>query len=46
MRFEYILSTDMEVIPARNAVGARAQDIVMNDESLLCILKTCAQCTL
>lgn len=41
-----VLSTDKEVIPARNAIGARAQDLMMNDESLLCIMKTCAQCTL
>jgi hypothetical protein len=41
-----VLSTDKEVIPARNAIGARAQGLMMNDESLLCILKTCAHCAL
>jgi hypothetical protein len=41
-----VLSTDKEFIPARNAIGARAQGLTMNDESLVCILKICAHCTL
>jgi hypothetical protein len=41
----HILSTGQEMIPACNAIDARAQDFVVNDELLLFILKTLAQCT-
>jgi hypothetical protein len=33
------------MIPASNAIDARAQDFVVNEELLLSILKTLAQCT-
>jgi hypothetical protein len=33
------------MIPASNAIDARAQDFVVNDELLLSILKIFAQCT-
>jgi hypothetical protein len=39
-----ILSTDQEIIPARNAVDALAQDFVANEELLLPILKEFPQC--
>jgi hypothetical protein len=38
-----ILSTDQEIIPARNAVYAHAQDFVGNKELLLPILIAVAQ---
>jgi hypothetical protein len=39
-----ILSTDEQMIPAMNAIDAQAQDFVVDDEVLLSILKTFAQC--
>jgi hypothetical protein len=39
-----ILSTDEEMIPARNAIEAHAQDFVVVDEVLLPILKAFTQC--
>jgi hypothetical protein len=38
-------STDQEMIPARNAIDARAHDLLVNDELLLRILKEFAKCT-
>jgi hypothetical protein len=41
----HVLSTDHEVIPARNVIDAHAQDFVVNDKLLLSVLKTFAQYT-
>ena len=41
----HLLSTDQEMIPARNAVDARVSNFVLNDELLLSLLKAFAQCT-
>jgi len=38
-----LLSTDEEMMPARNAIDAPAQDFVMKDELLLSILSILAQ---
>jgi len=46
----YVLSTDKQLIPARNATDAHVQDFIANDKSLLPILKafvpSFAHCTL
>jgi len=38
-----LLSTDQEMMPARNAIDAHAQDFVMNEELLLSILSAFVQ---
>jgi hypothetical protein len=40
-----VKSTDKEMIPSRNATYAHAQGFIVNDEWLIPILKTFAQCT-
>lgn len=45
MMERHLLSTDQEVIRARNAVDARVPNFVLNDELLLSLLKASAQCT-
>jgi hypothetical protein len=40
-----VLFTDQEIISAKNAIDTHAQDLVVNDELLLPILKAIAQCT-
>jgi hypothetical protein len=40
-----VLSTDIEMIPGMDAIDAHAQGYVANDELLIAILKTFAQCT-
>jgi hypothetical protein len=39
------LSSDQEVVPARNVIDALAYDCMVNDESVLPILKALIQCT-
>jgi len=41
-----VLSTDQEMAPARNEIGAHAQYFMVNDELLVPILKAFAHCTL
>jgi hypothetical protein len=41
-----LLSTDLEIMPARNEINRHAQDFVVDDELLLLIRKTFAHCTL
>jgi hypothetical protein len=41
----HLLSTDQELIPARNAVDTRVPNFVLNDELLLTLLEAFAQRT-
>jgi hypothetical protein len=43
--WDIVLYTDRRMIPARNAIYARAQDVVVYDELLLAILSAFAQNT-
>ena len=42
---EWVLSTDPEMIPAKNTTDTHAQDFLANDQLLLPILKAFVQCT-